>query len=216
MGRCAIGGDARCPTVIRLTGPCVRLFSRHMGGQSGRMAHTMETAKTGRSGCRTCGTKIEKDTLRVGEEVPNAFNPEGGLTFHWHHLMCAAKAKPHALRDALEKWTEPIPDRAALEAAMAEGLATARPPFPFAEHASTARSRCQGCRKNIDKGELRIALARPPDAMPRDSAMYVHTACAMAFVKDPLLLEKVLKHSRGLEAADVAALQQVLVAAPTP
>ncbi len=46
----------------------------------------VETAKSSRATCRTCGDKIEKGTLRLGE--PNEF--EGNVSYRWHHLACAA------------------------------------------------------------------------------------------------------------------------------
>ena len=41
------------------------------------MAHKIEMAKSGRATCRTCREKIDKDTLRFGEETANAFDPGG-------------------------------------------------------------------------------------------------------------------------------------------
>jgi ferredoxin len=175
------------------------------------MPHVIETAKTGRSGCRTCGHKIEKGLVRFGEEVANAFDPDGGTTHHWHHLLCAAQKRPHAVNEVLAAGPTPEGvDRVALDAALAQGLATARPPFPFAEHASTGRSRCQGCRTAIEKGELRVAVPRPSDMMPNEAAAYVHVRCAAAHVQDPELLVRVLRHSRGLSDDDTAALRAAL------
>ena len=174
------------------------------------MPHIIEAAKSGRSTCRTCGAKIEKGLLRFGEEVPNAFDPDGGTTHQWHHLVCAAKKRPHQVTEALPSNTEPIPDQAALDAALHEGLATAKPPFPFAEHASTGRARCQACRKGIEKGELRVAIARPNDGMPGDGAMYLHVGCALEHTKDAALLAALEKHSRGLTPQDVDALRTAL------
>ncbi len=44
----------------------------------------IETAKSGRASCRTCGAKIDKDTLRFGE--PTYFQDH--LTWKWHHFEC--------------------------------------------------------------------------------------------------------------------------------
>lgn len=174
------------------------------------MAHLIEAAKTGRSTCRTCGQKIEKGLLRFGEEVPNAFDPDGGTTHQWHHLMCAAQKRPHPVVAALETNTFPIPNRDELDAALKDGLANAKPPFPFAEHASTGRARCQQCREAIEKGALRVAIARPNDGMPGEGAMYLHVACAMPHTQDATLLEKLEKHSRGLSPQDVESLRAAL------
>ena len=46
----------------------------------------IEPAKSSRSTCKTCGHKIEKDHLRLGE--PNYFQDH--LNYKWHHLACMA------------------------------------------------------------------------------------------------------------------------------
>ena len=47
----------------------------------------IEAAKSGRSTCRTCGEKIPKDSLRLGE--PDFY--EDHLSYRWHHLRCAVQ-----------------------------------------------------------------------------------------------------------------------------
>lgn len=44
----------------------------------------VEPAKSSRSTCRTCGQKIDQDTLRLGE--PSFFDDQ--VTYRWHHLTC--------------------------------------------------------------------------------------------------------------------------------
>jgi len=44
----------------------------------------IEPAKSSRSTCKTCGHKIEKDLLRLGE--PNYFQDH--LNYKWHHFEC--------------------------------------------------------------------------------------------------------------------------------
>src|SRR5262245_58026865 len=112
------------------------------------MAETIEVAKTGRARCRICREPIEKDTLRFGQEQPSAFAE--GMQWVWHHLTCAAKKKPVQVRAALDTFGGEVPDRAALEALMAEGDKTASV-FPYAERAPTGRSKCLHCREPIDK-----------------------------------------------------------------
>ncbi len=46
----------------------------------------IEPAKSSRSKCKTCGHKIEKDLLRLGE--PNYFQDH--LSYKWHHFECIA------------------------------------------------------------------------------------------------------------------------------
>src|SRR5438270_6440242 len=105
------------------------------------MAHVIETAKTGRAGCRACKTPIPKDTLRFGEEVPNAFSASGEMSYQWYHLPCAALKKPTQLRTALSAFTGPVPDKAELEKTLEESAKKQKPgSFPYAERASTGRS----------------------------------------------------------------------------
>jgi hypothetical protein len=47
----------------------------------------IEAAKSGRSTCRTCGEKIPKDSLRLGE--PDFY--EDHLSYRWHHLGCVVQ-----------------------------------------------------------------------------------------------------------------------------
>ena len=47
----------------------------------------IETAKSSRSSCRTCGELISKRDLRLGE--PSTY--EGHVSYRWHHLKCKAQ-----------------------------------------------------------------------------------------------------------------------------
>src|SRR5688572_23890164 len=100
------------------------------------MAETIEIVKTGRAKCRTCRQSIEKGALRFGEEQPSAFTE--GMQMVWHHLLCAAGKKPVQLKAALDAFEGEVPDRPALDAAMAEADKTATV-FPYAERAATGR-----------------------------------------------------------------------------
>ena len=44
----------------------------------------IEYAKSSRSKCRSCSSKIEKDTVRVGEP----YYYEDHLNYKWHHEKC--------------------------------------------------------------------------------------------------------------------------------
>jgi hypothetical protein len=46
----------------------------------------VETAKSGRSKCRTCGRTIEEGLFRVGEP----YSYEDHLSYRWHHPKCIA------------------------------------------------------------------------------------------------------------------------------
>lgn len=78
------------------------------------MAHRIELSASGRATCKTCGARIDKATLRLGEEYASQFG-DGGVAVRWHHLVCAADALPDVLRDAMASYEGEIPDRAALE-----------------------------------------------------------------------------------------------------
>jgi hypothetical protein len=170
------------------------------------MAETIEVAKTGRSRCRICRQPIEKGSLRFGEEQPSAF--ADGMQWVWHHLLCAAKKKPVAVRGALGSFEGEVPGRAELDAALAEGD---RVPtvMPYAEHASTARSHCQQCREPIGKGALRIAVERDAEAatMPGANKGYLHPRCAREYTQRDDLMAALRANSRGLGDGDWSELE---------
>src|SRR5688572_1393776 len=127
------------------------------------MANIIEESKSSRATCRSCRQKIEKAALRFGEETPNAFDPEGGPAYAWHHLLCAAKKKPAEVKAALATFTGNVPNREELEKTLAEAKDTTKPPFPYAERAPTGRSKCLVCEALIEKGDLRVAIEREVD-----------------------------------------------------
>ena len=174
------------------------------------MAETIEVAKTGRSKCRICRQPIEKGALRFGEEQPSAFAE--GMQMVWHHLLCAAGKKPVQVKAALDAFGGEVPNRAELDAAMAEGDKTATV-FPYAERASTGRSKCLHCREPIEKGALRIATERELEAggMARPGAGYLHPKCAGEFLEQEDLGAALKQNSRGLSDADLGELEQQLV-----
>ncbi len=175
------------------------------------MAHTIETAKSGRAGCRTCRQPIAKGELRFGEEVPNAFSDSGGTSYQWHHLRCAAQKKPHQLKETLATFTGEVPDRAALDELIREGEAKAKPAFPYAERSPNARSKCLECGEGIEKGALRVAVEQEVQAagFMTKGARYLHAACAKSFDL-PDMLAKVEAHSRGLSDEDRAELRAAM------
>jgi hypothetical protein len=180
------------------------------------MANVIEEAKSSRATCRTCRQKIDKGALRFGEESPNAFNPEGGPSYLWHHLLCAAQKKPALVRPVLAAYAGEVPNRAELDAALAGSHVSAKEQgaFPYAERAPTARSKCMSCDTPIEKGELRVAIERDVErggAMTK-GAGYLHVRCAVAFTHDDALAEKVRANSTGLSEADGAELSSSLAA----
>jgi poly [ADP-ribose] polymerase len=153
------------------------------------MAHTIEVAKSGRAGCRSCKSPIPKGELRFGEETPNQFGDAGEMTYRWHHIKCAASKLPTELRAALTAYEGEVPDRAELERLMAEAEANRPPPpppFPYADRAPTGRARCLGCGEAIAKGALRVAIERELERGMgvTKGAGYLHPACAAAYVEE--------------------------------
>jgi len=151
------------------------------------MAHTLEEAKSGRAGCRTCRKPIAKAELRFGEEAENAFGEAGDMTFRWHHLDCAAGSKSDELRATLPAFEALVSaeKKAELEKLMAEADAKKPPPYPHADKAPTGRARCQGCQESIPKGELRVAFEREIERSMgmQKGAGYLHPKCAAAYME---------------------------------
>lgn len=146
------------------------------------MAHELEPAKSGRAKCRACKLTIEKGQVRLGEEVPNPFGE--GAAKHWYHLRCGALRRPEAFLEALstinEEAGELVSDveRESLRALAEPGTLYYRLcRFVKVEEATSGRARCQGCRKLIEKGQLRFVLERIEDGMVSGSG-FVHITCA--------------------------------------
>ncbi len=178
------------------------------------MANVIEESKSARATCRTCRQKIDKGVLRFGEETPNQFN-EGEVSYFWHHLTCAATKKPALVKEALAAFAGNVPDRAALEELLNSAKAKApagERPFPFAERASTGRSKCMQCEELIEKGSLRVAVEREVDtgSFVRKGPGYLHTACAAEHTGDEELLAKIKKNCPELTATDLDELGQAL------
>jgi hypothetical protein len=146
------------------------------------MAHKIEPAPTGRASCRGCKQTIAKGDLRFGEEFQNAYSEDGGMSFRYWHLPCAAAKMANELRDTLASYDGDVPDRPALEALLASHI---RPEFPYAEQAANGRAKCRVCDETIKKGELRVAFERVFDGPmgPTKGAAYVHPRCLGAYLE---------------------------------
>jgi hypothetical protein len=185
------------------------------------MADIIEEAKSARATCRTCREKIEKGALRFGHETANQFDPGGAPSYMWHHLLCGAKRHPLEVKTALAAFTGNVPNRAEVEAVLSAAPKSAgldRPPFPYAERASTGRSKCLACQESIDKGTIRIAVEREVDTgmFTQKGAGYLHPRCSVEHLKDPELRPKLRLNSRGFTDADFAELEQGLSAGTAP
>jgi hypothetical protein len=178
------------------------------------MAHLIEESKSNRATCRTCKQKIDKGILRFGEETPSQYD-EGGTSYFWHHLLCAAGKKPALVKEALATFTGTVPDRAALDAALANAKPKASErAYPWAERAATGRSTCLQCEAAIEKGALRVAVEREVDtgAFVRKGPGYLHAGCALEHTGDASLLTHVKANSPELTPEDLAELTAALSA----
>ncbi len=175
------------------------------------MADIIEESKSNRATCRTCREKIDKSVLRFGAETPNAFGD--GPSYQWHHLACAAAKMPAKVQEALKAFAGPVPNRAEIDAILANPPkakgGAAKAAFPYAERASTGRSKCISCETPIEKDTLRIAVEREVDtgAFVTKGPGYLHPACAREFTGDEGLLEAVKANSTALSQADLAELE---------
>ncbi len=181
------------------------------------MPHLIERATTGRAKCRSCGTAIAKDTLRLGEAVPNLFaDKDGAESIHWHHPACAAFRRPEAFLQAVEGSDLTLPDRNGLVAVAAEGIAHHRlPRLDRAERASSGRAACRECRALIPKDAWRIALLFWQDGRFAPAG-FVHATCAATYFETPHLLDRLRHFTPGLTNAELDALASDLTAGRTP
>ena len=181
------------------------------------MADIIEESKSNRATCRSCREKIDKGVLRFGAETPNAFGD--GPSYQWHHLACAAGKMPAKVKEALKAFAGEVPNRAEIEAILANppksgkgGGAKAAANFPYAERASTSRSKCLSCEEAIEKGQLRVAVEREVDtgSFVTKGPGYLHPGCAVEFTGDDNLLEGIKANSASLAEADFSELSSAL------
>jgi hypothetical protein len=167
------------------------------------MSHKIEIAPTGRASCRGCKKTIPKGETRFCEEFANPYSEDGGMSFRYWHLACAAAKRANELAPVLAAYEPAVEDRAGLEALVAEHL---RPTMPYAEHAPNGRARCRACDESIAKGEVRVAFERTFDGPmgPQKGAAYAHARCL------PRYLER--EKERGHEAPEPRALYAAIEA----
>lgn len=134
--------------------------------------YIIERARSGRSKCKTCQRKIDKDAVRLGVLVEGPF----GAGHMWHHLNCAAKSRLEQVEEAYaaEAWTlakvpmdpEDLPgldklrvvaEKAAVER---EKKQREKKTIPYAEVAPSNRSKCKQSGEPIPKGAVRIVLGK--------------------------------------------------------
>ena len=140
------------------------------------MPHVLEPATSARSKCRGCGSKIEKDEIRLGEKLPNPF-ADGEMT-HWYHPACAAFKRPETFLEVAEDQPGSIDDSERLIAQAKIGAAHRRVPrINGAQRSPTGRATCRCCRETIAKDAWRIALVFYEDGRYQPSG-FIHTGCA--------------------------------------
>jgi hypothetical protein len=174
------------------------------------MPHVIERASSSRAKCRGCGHAIARDTLRLGERVPNPFADEGSETTHWFHLLCAAFRRPEAMLEVLATAESPIDDCARLEHEARLGVTHRRlPRVHTAERAPSGRAACRACRSPIEKGSWRISLLYYEDGrfVPSGS---IHPRCAAGYLETTEILPRLTHFTPGLTEADVEDLRALL------
>jgi|SRR5580704_6276930 hypothetical protein len=159
------------------------------------MPHKIEVSSTGRARCRGCKEAIAKGELRFGEEFQNPYSEDGGMSFRYWHLACAAKGLANEVAPVLGAYDGPIDDAVRAEA-RARIAAHRRPEMPHAEQANSGRAKCRACDVTIKKGEWRVAFERMFDGPmgPQKGAAYAHTRCLGRY------LER--EQERGRDAMD--------------
>lgn len=178
------------------------------------MPATIEPASSGRATCRGCGEKIAAGTLRLGDQVPNTYADDGGVTTQWYHLWCGAFRRPESTLEAL---TAPTPDLAAAGVdrdALAHqaqlGVAHHRlPRVSTVGPAPTGRATCRACKALIDKDSWRIALVYYEDGRFAPSG-FIHATCARTYLETTDILPRVRHFSPALSEADLAAFTQAM------
>jgi hypothetical protein len=150
------------------------------------MDDCIAAAPSGRSKCRACRGAIAKAELRFGESTANPYGE--GDTHFWYHLHCAALRLPSKLSAVLTAYESEVPAREhLLEVARIGSSNELLPRVVRADHAPTARARCQKCRQMIDKGSWRIVLERMDEGIS-SAAGFMHVECASREVTPELLL----------------------------
>jgi hypothetical protein len=178
------------------------------------MPATIEPASSGRATCRGCGEKIAARTLRLGDQVPNTYADDGGLTTQWYHLWCGAFRRPEPILEALAGETPDLAaagvDRNALAHEAQLGVTHHRlPRVSTASLAPTGRATCRACKALIDKDTWRIALVYYEDGRFAPSG-FIHAGCARTYLETTDILPRIRHFSPALTDEDVTALAQAL------
>ncbi len=145
----------------------------------------LEVSPSGRAGCRGCKKPVAKGEVRFAESftLPGAED----VSYRYWHLPCAAVKLGANLKTALDAYEGELPERAAIELAIANAPKKAGKdrPLPHADRAPTARAKCIQCGEAIEKASLRIGIQREADAGSfARGPSYLHPPCAIAYVQE--------------------------------
>jgi hypothetical protein len=174
------------------------------------MPHLIERARSSRAKCRGCGQLINAGEQRFGERLPNPYAKDEGEMTHWFHIACAAFMRPEPFLETLPTTEETIDDRDRLEHEARLGVAHRRLPRVTAiGRAPSGRAACRSCRQTIDKGTWRLALMYYEDGRFAPSG-FIHLGCAVAYLETSEVMGRVKHFSPGLQAGDLAEIQEVL------
>jgi ribosomal protein L37AE/L43A len=166
------------------------------------MPSVIERASSGRAKCRACGQAIAKGDLRFGEALPSAYG-EGDSMF-WFHLPCAVYARPEPLLPVLARTSEPVPERARLEALAEAGVANPRLcRILRAERASSGRAKCRHCREPILQGAWRLSLHVFEEGRFTPIGT-IHASCGVGYFGVEPPLERMKLPGAALDEADLA------------
>lgn len=146
--------------------------------------YVIEPARSGRSKCKTCRRKIDKDVLRIGILIEGPF----GAGYLWHHIKCAAKRQFESVEAAYEEqcWADgvEVPPLEELRKLVEEAAKKKREKIdpPFAQIAPSGRAKCKHCDETIEKGSVRIVLGREVEfyRQVRTALINVHPKCVAA------------------------------------
>jgi hypothetical protein len=174
--------------------------------------HKIEPAPTGRASCRAscraCKETIPKGSLRFAEEFESPYSEDGGTSFRYWHLACAATKLANEVGAALAAYPGPVDERETIDALVQQHM---RPEAPYAERAGSGRARCRACDVTIQKGELRVAFERVFESAmgSQKGAAYAHPKCVAHY------LER--ERERGREALDAEeAVRRILANSKLP
>ena len=187
------------------------------------MPDRLEPAASGRARCRACNGKIDKGTLRFGEELAGAYGEGGEPSVFWFHPLCAAQRRAEKVLPLLREHPQAVelPDREELLATAEEGVSHPRlERLAGAERAASGRARCRQCQELIAAGAWRLRLSTFGESGFFDPLGFIHVGCAPAYLELPELKPEQLRPrlQQATPELDATALEEIAAAvvAPTP